>query len=317
MEDPKLPDQIAKEVALAEAIEREIEAMLNPDGAIEREIETTLPPDSAIEREAGAPQTEAQAPEAPPEAPSEETWQARYNTLQGKYNAEVARYSQQLQNAEQYIQQLEARLQQPATSDQVAPAEDDKDAKELFGDDIVDYIRRVARAEADRRAAEVQKSLQQVDQKVAQSENDRFFAQMDAAVPGWRDIDNDPAWLGWLQEYDPLLGAPRQAAIDQGVQNRDVSRLVHMFNLFKQTRSPALAPVGAAAPVSRAQLEQLTPRPTGNASLPTQMGRAQVYTQADIQRLLDPRYLNRLPRDQQLAIERDIDQAMAEGRIAA
>lgn len=310
MEDPKLPDQIAKEVALAEAIEREIEAMLNTDSANEQAVEESETP---VE----APQTEAQAPEAPPEAPSEETWQARYNTLQGKYNAEVARYSQQLQNAEQYIQQLEARLQQPATSDQAAPAEDDKDAKELFGDDIVDYIRRVARAEADRRAAEVQKSLQQVDQKVAQSENDRFFAQMDAAVPGWRDIDNDPAWLGWLQEYDPLLGAPRQAAIDQGVQSRDVSRLVHMFNLFKQTRSPALAPVSAAAPVSRAQLEQLTPRPTGNASLPTQMGRAQVYTQADIQRLLDPRYLNRLPRDQQLAIERDIDQAMAEGRIAA
>ena len=309
MEEPKLPDQIAKEVALAEAIEREIEAMLNPDSANEQAV---AEPETPVE----APQTEAQAPEPVPEAPSEETWQARYNTLQGKYNAETARYSQQLQNAEHYIQQLEARLQQPGpSSDQAPPAEDDKDAKELFGDDIVDYIRRVARAEADRRAAEVQKSLQYVDQKVAQSENDRFFGQMDALVPGWRDIDNDPAWLGWLQEYDPLLGAPRQAAIDQGVQNRDVSRLVHMFNLFKQTRSPA--PVAGPAPVSRAQLEQLTPRPTGNASLPAQIAQAQVYTQEDIRRLLDPRYLNRFPREQQAAIERDIDQAVAEGRIAA
>jgi hypothetical protein len=318
--EPRLPDQIAKEVALAEQIEREIQAMLNPTDEPEAESDSAntdavLEPETPVE----TPQPELQSPEAPQEDPNSETWQSRYNTLQGKYSAEVPRYAAQLREANQYIQQLESRLQSPPT--QPAPVDtplDDryKEAAELFGEDLVKFTRDMAQAEADRRIAELKQSQQQVEQRLVQSENDRFFAQMDAAVPGWRDIDNDPAWLGWLQEYDPLLGAPRQAAIEQGVQNRDLNRLVHMFNLFLGARSPVVTANANTLQPSRAQLEQVTPRPSGSASV-AQTPQARVYSQDDIHRLLDPRNLNRLPLDQQRAIERDIDLAVAEGRIAA
>lgn len=320
MDEQRLPDQIAREVAVAEQIEREIQAMLNPPESPESNPDTANT--NAVEEpqtEESAPQTELQSTEAPQDDPNSETWQSRYNTLQGKYSAEVPRYAAQLREANQYIQQLEQQIQQrqtqPVSSDQ--PLEDKyKEAADLFGEDLVKFTREMAQAEADRRIAELKQSQQQVEQRLVQSENDRFFAQMDAAVPGWRDIDNDPAWLGWLQEYDPLLGAPRQAAIDQGVQNRDLNRLVHMFTLFKGARSPVATANANAPQPSRAQLEQVTPRSGGNASVANNP-QAQVYSQDDIQRLLDPRYLNRLPREQQLAIERDIDLAVAEGRIAA
>lgn len=303
--DVKLPKQIQDEIDRAEQIEREIEAMLNP------------PAEAAPESE----ETDLQVPEGEtpptaepaPEAPSEETWQARYNALQGKYNAEVPRYAAQLREANQYIQQLQEQLNKAPAEPQADLDAEYRDAADLFGEDLVKFTRKMAQAEADRRIAELKQSQQQVEQRIAQSENDRFFAQVDAAVPGWRDIDNDPAWLGWLQEYDPLLGAPRQAALEQAAATHDVSRVSHLFTAFLSTRRQ---PAASAAPQpSRAQLEQVTPR---SGAVPTApMQQARIYTQADIQRLLDPRYLNRLPRDQQAAIERDIDQAVAEGRIAA
>lgn len=318
MDEPRLPDQIAREVAVAEQIEREIQAMLNPQESPEADTNTANT-NTVEERETQepAPQTELQSTEAPQDDPNSETWQSRYNTLQGKYSAEVPRYAAQLREANQYIQQLEQQVQQqtqPAPVEQ--PLEDKyKEAADLFGEDLVKFTREMAQAEADRRIAELRQSQQQVEQRLVQSENDHFFAQMDAAVPGWRVIDNDPAWLGWLQEYDPLLGAPRQAAIDQGVRDRDLNRLVHMFTLFKGTRAPS-ANTSTTQP-SRAQLEQVTPRPSGNASVAATATQGRVYTQAEISQLLDPRYINRLPRDQQLAVERDIDMAVAEGRIAA
>lgn len=307
--DVKLPKQIQDEADRAEQIEREIEAMLNPPAEAAPESEET---DLQVPEGETPPTAEAPA-EPAPEAPSEETWQARYNALQGKYNAEVPRYAAQLREANQYIQQLQEQLNKAPAEPQADLDAEYKEAADLFGEDLVKFTRKMAQAEADRRIAELKQSQQQVEQRIAQSENDRFFAQVDAAVPGWRDIDNDPAWLGWLQEYDPLLGAPRQAALEQAAATHDVNRVSHLFTAFLSTRRQPAAP--AAPQPSRAQLEQVTPRSGAVPTAPTPQAR--IYTQADIQRLLDPRYLNRLPRDQQVAIERDIDQAAAEGRIAA
>ena len=311
----KLPKQIQDEVDRAEQIEREIEAMLNPPAEGQDPQAETVVADQTEEQ---TPQAESQSLEAPQEAPNAESWQSRYQALQGKYNAEVPRYAAQLREANQYIQQLQEQLSQARQ----APAEvqtpdldaEYQEAADLFGEDLVKFTRKMAQAEADRRIAELKQSQQQVEQRIAQSENDRFFAQVDSAVPGWRDIDNDPAWLGWLQEYDPMLGAPRQAALEQAAAAHDVSRVAHLFTAFLSTRRQPAAP--AAPQPSRAQLEQVTPRSSAVPSA-SPMQQARVYTQADIQRLLDPRHLNRLPRDQQMAIERDIDQAVAEGRIAA
>lgn len=321
--EPRLPDQIAREVALAEQIEREIAAAFAPQPVsadAQAEDSPSAPPVAEAEAPSAVPQPEAQSPEAAQDDPNSETWQSRYNALQGKYNAEVPRLHQQLRELTSYMQSLEAKIDQraeaPSSPEDPLPEDKRKEAIDVFGEDIVDYIHRAAQAEAERRIAELRNSQQAVEQRIAQSENERFFAQVDAAVPGWRDIDTDPAWLGWLQEYDPLLGAPRTAALEQAANVRDVARVAHLFKTFEAHRASARpAPVTPPAP-SRAQLEQVTPRPAGNASMGTQ-NPSRIYTQAEIHQLLDPRYLNRLPRDQQAAIERDIDLAVAEGRIAA
>jgi hypothetical protein len=317
--EPKLPAQIQAEVDLAEQIEKEIAASLAQD----QPSADTLVSEEVVEEHQTpieAPQPDLQSTEAPQtEDPNSETWQARYNALQGKYNAEVPRLHQQLREISYQVDELRSQRQTPEPQPKDLEV-DRQNAVDNYGEEIVDYIHRAAQAEAERRIAELKQSQQLVEQRVAQSEHDRFFAQMDTAVPGWRDIDTNPAWLGWLQEYDPLLGAPRQAALDQAANSHDVGRATYLFNLFKESQRPTAATangfsVGTPHP-SRAQLEQVTPRPTGNATA-SPMAQARFYSQAEIQKLLDPRYLRQFPREQQVAIERDIDLAVAEGRIAA
>lgn len=315
MSDVKLPKAIRDEAERAEQIERELAAML--------EGSTPVPEPTPIEVPPLEPTAEEEPPENPPvdenvpeDDPNSETWQSRYIALQGKYNAEVPRYAQQLRELTQYAQGLEAKIESFNAS--IAPTssqdEKDKEAAELFGEDLVNYIRQRAEAEASRRVAEVKQSQQEVERRIAQSENDRFFAQVDAAVPNWREIDKDPAWLGWLEEYDPLLGAPRQAAIEQAVQSRDVTRVAHLFNAFLGARR---SPVGnTTAHPSRALQEQVTPRPAGNASVAT-APQQRIYTEAEIAKLLDPRHQRTLTREQQAALDREIDLALNEGRIAA
>lgn len=322
MSDVKLPRAIREEAERAEQIERELAAMVNDQitDSVTQTPPIEVPPIDLNPEDppSDTPPTETPpADELPPEDPNSETWQSRYIALQGKYNAEVPRYAQQLREANQYIQQLESRAA-TQNADTVVPTdkqnEKDREAAELFGEDLVNYIRERSQAEAERRIAELKQSQQAVEQRIAQSEHERFFAQVDAAIPNWRDIDKDPAWLGWLEEYDPMLGAPRQAAVNQAVKERDAMRAIHLFNTFLGTRRPASA--SAPAQLSRALQEQVTPRPAGNASVAS-APQARIYTQADIAKLLDPRHFNRLPREQQIALERDIDLAYEEGRIAA
>ena len=316
MAEVKLPKAIQDEVDRAELIEQELAEIANSQitDAVTSTEEISVPePELAPESVAEAPSEET--PSALEDDPNSETWQSRYTVLQGKYSAEVPRYAQQLQEAGEYIRRLEAQLS-ARPSDPIVSTdrrdETDREAAELFGEDLVDYIRKRAQAEAERRVAEVKQSQQAVEQRIAQSEHERFFAQVDAAVPNWREIDQNPLWLGWLQEYDPMLGAPRQAAIQQAVQSRDVQRVAHLFNTFLGTQRPVNAP----AQPPRALQEQVTPRPAGNASVAS-APQARVYTQEEIKRLLDPRYQKTLTREQQAAIDRDIDLAINEGRVAA
>lgn len=322
MSDVKLPKAIQAEVDRAEEIERELAAMVNDQitDAVTQSLPIEVPPmDPSPEDPPEDPPAEdpPQAQETLQDDPNSETWQSRYNALQGKYNAEVPRLHQQLRELTQYVQSIEAKIQNPPSQDIVPTGsldEKDKEAAELFGEDLVAFIRERAQAEAERRIAELKQSQQLVEQRIALSENERFFAQVDAAIPNWRDIDKDPEWLGWLEEYDPVLGAPRQAAINQAVQSRDSARAIHLFNTFLGTRRPASA--SAPAQPSRALQEQVTPRAAGNASVAV-APQPRIYTQADIAKLLDPRHFNRLPREQQVALELDIDRAINEGRIAA
>jgi len=317
MSDVRLPKAIQDEVDRAEAIEREIAAMLDSDSANTLVVEA--PEELPVEEQepsVEAPQNSLPEIDVPEDDPNSETWQSRYNVLQGKYTNEVPRYAEQLRELRQYAQSLEDRLQE-APPEPKAPAaleEKYRQAAELFGEDLVQFTRDMAQAEADRRIGELKQSQKQVEQRLTQSENDRFFAQIDAAVPNWRTVDTDPSWLGWLQEYDPMLGAPRQAAIDQAVQTRDVNRVAHLFNTFLGAQRPTA--VNTTPQPTRAQLEQVTPRVSGNASV-AQSPQARVYTQAEIAQLLDPRNFNRLPREQQVALDNDIDLAVREGRIAA
>lgn len=300
----KLPKQIQAEIDEAEALERMFAEQQNPVPAENAAGEGAA--EAVVPAEGIPPGT----PEAVAEDANSETWEQRYRILQGKYDAEVPRLHAQVRELTDNLNQVAQRLQSepveaPKPLSEVAPED-----IETYGEDLVNMMRRVAAAEAERRSAEALQRVNQVEGHLAQGQEDRFYSALSQRVPQWKDIDNEPGWISWLGEYDPMVGSSRQDALNAAARALDSNRVASIFETYVLTRQQNRP--GAAPSVMQSQV---VPRSQGVAPGAAQQKR--VYTQAEIAQLLDPRHILHLPEDQQRAIERDIDLAVAEGRIAA
>ena len=306
----KLPKAIQDEVDQAEAIEKAFADSQTPPTAETAPVEVGEAQTAATL----APEVEAQP--QPPQAddPNSETWQQRYRVLQGKYDRDVPTLHMRVKDLEAQLSQLTQRLEsQPAEAPHVANDATPEDV-ETFGEDLVNLMRRVAAAEAARKQAETLDRVGRVENSLQLTAEERFYANLSARVPNWKDIDNDQGWLSWLGEYDPMAGATRQDALSAAAQSGDADRVASIFETYIRNTRPVSAPQ-AVSPGNPSLQAQVVPRGQGSQGQSTQQKK--VYTTAEIQQLLDPRNILRLPEDQQRAIERDIDLAVAEGRIAA
>lgn len=224
------------------------------------------------------PAAPAEPPAAPP-APSVATdWEQKYRTLQGVFTAETAKLKQQNKDLEARFTALEARA--PAAPPAPAPATQ-FDAKDLetYGPELLDLIQRQATAQAQRLVAEqmagiapqleqTRTQVESVSQAVYKTDRERFFGELAREVPDWATIDEDPRWLAWLGEVDPLSGVPRQAYIDNAGQAMDHARTANLFNAFKKEAGLTPPPAAPAPPAPAAPAFSPSPRTVGNASAP-------------------------------------------------
>lgn len=302
----KLPKAIQDEIERAEAIEK---AMAEPPTSPPVE---DIPVDVEAAQDANtlAPEPEAQPAPSPDDDPNSETWQHRYRVLQGKYDRDVPTLHARVQELEAQLRQMaqQAESQPPVAS---VPASDaTQEEIDTYGEDLVNLMRRVAAAEAQRKQAETLDRVGRVESSLQLTAEERFYANLSQRVPQWKDVDNEPGWLNWLAEYDPMAGSTRQDALNVAAQSGDADRVASIFEAYLRTR-----PVAQATATPASLQAQVVPRGQGSQTQSTPQRK--IYTQAEIAQLLDPRHILRLPVDQQRAIEHDIDLAVAEGRIAA
>lgn len=304
----KLPKAIQDEIERAEAIEK---ALTGQQEAV-AEAETSVEAPQADARSPETPQAdmvaETPAP-SPDDDPNSETWEHRYRVLQGKYDRDVPVLHARVRELEAQMSQMAQRAESQPTEPSPTVADVTPEEVDTYGEDLVNLMRRVAAAEAMRKQAETLNRVDRVESSLQLTEQDRFYAALSARVPQWKDIDNEPGWLSWLGEYDPMAGMTRQDVLTATAQAGDAERVASIFETYLRGR-PA-APAGTPASLQ----SQVVPR--GQGSQTQSAPQRRIYTQAEIKTLLDPRHLNRLPADQQEAIERDIDLAYSEGRIAA
>lgn len=291
-------------------------------------LDTARQADS-VEEQAPAPK----AKEQPEGDKTEKTLEQKYKTLQGMYNAEVPRLhaeKRELTNRVQQLEQLIASMnatpaQQQAPVEKLITEQDMED----YGDSI-EVMRRVFREEMSSKDTEINElkrlvrqmqgtvvpQVHQLSQNYAVSNEQRFWADLQTAVPDWQDINGSQEFQAWLLEVDPLTGIPRQTYLDDAQRNMDARRVANFFTAWKgMTGSSNARTPTAAQPAS--ELERQVAPGKGRSGGAKPQGEAKTYTSEDIKKFFSDvqkgRYRGKeAERDR---IERDIFAAQREGRI--
>jgi hypothetical protein len=71
-----------------------------------------------------------------------------------------------------------------------------------------------------------------LQQQLAREAKQRIDMQLDAAIPNWREINQNPAWLQWLQQVDALNGRTRQELLNAANAAGNATRVIAFFKGF-------------------------------------------------------------------------------------
>lgn len=313
-----LPRAIQQQVDDADAFVAQMNGQPQPGNP---DIEPNPDPQPAPD-----PQPQNISPEPDPKpAVSEETWEQKYHTLKGKFDAEVPRLYAQVREMNGQIQTLVAEnAAAKATKVEPTPApaktlitEQDKEA---FGSDLLDLIDRATEQklavsrdlETQLRAeiSELKGKLGNVSERQVVSDKDRYTSTLAAQVPDWEALNVDAGFLNWLAEVDPVYGMPRQYALTSAYEAFDANRTAAIFNQYKATLAPARQ--NGQQELSR----QVAPTRSRTSPAPSSSAAdKRIFTQAEITEFYNEWVKGRLDTAEAERFEKEINAAIAEGRV--
>lgn len=270
----------------------------------------------------------AQAPAPAPEVRQpdpEEKWEARYKTLQGMHNKNMEDMKSRVRAVEQQNEHLAAQLAAQKNAP-VSPADPDPKYAEVFGQDLVEMVQRVAEKmfgtaakQMDDRMSAIEQKLTGTTKAVAQTAEEMFLNRLKEQVPDYVEVNSNPDFLSWLAESDDVYGVPRQDALTRAAEALDAERVAKVFKAFKALGAPAPQLSGEpVAPVRNVQSElERQVAPSTVASNPVPTAQPVRFRVADVTAFYENVRLGKYRgRDQEAAaIEAQINLALAEGRI--
>jgi hypothetical protein len=243
----------------------------------------------------------------PPTPAPGDDWEHRFKVLQGKYNSEVPRFAQENKDLKSRLEQLESEMVQlKATPPEPLVKQEEIDE---YGEGLIDVARRIAQEELGKKQSEIdalKAQITQISTATTNTATNDFFRSLDAIAPEWKQINEDPNFLKWLDEIDELTGEPRQSLLSKAEQARDASRVGKFFTSFKKTSSSWAASSANA-------LEQQVVPPTNKA--PDTPPSKKVWTRGEIAEFYDRMRRGVVTDADAIAIEADITAASIEGRI--
>lgn len=259
---------------------------------------------------------------------AEETWKRRFETLAGKYEAETPRLHQQIRDLQTQIESQAKALQEvqsrPAPAPEPVKPLVTSDDEESFGADLVNLMRRVAteatNSVADRMARleaaasqinTLQQKVSEVSTSQAQTAEERFYAKITEAVPDWQEVDKDERWLAWLAEYDPVVGGPRQNALNVAGEALDANRVAALFNQWKALN---VVPQQQAAAQTQAELQRQV-APSKSKATTAKPATEKTWSADEYERAFDPRLKATMSNDEVAKLQAEADRAAAEGRV--
>jgi len=313
-----LPQSVqAQAAAAAKHFDREPE---NPDADKEKAPDSEQnPPRDAEKPDTDKPDTQSAEPpkdEPKPESQDALYWQHRFQVLQGKYNSELPALRNENEQLKQQVAEKDRRIQE---QEQKAPTTDNSGItdeqlahfKQEYGEDLVTFIERMAQpkaATAD--AGNTQELQQRLDRLEADKQEDaeaRFWMNLEQAVPNYRQINSEAAFLKFLNQFDPQTGRQYQQALSQAQQSLDAKGVADVFKLYLNQAKPTQQQ-------RQVPDEQVEPRTTKATQAPNSQG-GKLWTGADITQFYRDKTAGRYAADEAQRLEADIFAAQREGRV--
>ena len=312
-----LPQQVQDQLAAAEA-------MLG-QAPTDQEPVTAPEAGQPQEQQAVEPQIENVAPEPTRvEPPAGTDWEHKYKVLQGMFNKQASQ-AKELQRA---AAELQARLEQASQrqpdqnqvhSSLVVEASD----VDNFGQDVMDMVHRVAAQHVSQAVSVVEHIAQNLSARVQHLEKgvegvtaassataeQMFFERLTNDVPNWEAVNQEQAFVEWLNDVDPMLGDSRMSALTAAREALDSARVSYIFKTY--LREAEQAAVKAHNPLAK----QLTPRAAASAA-PVATAKATVSERDIVAFYTDVAKGLYAGRDAEVArIENEFNLALAEGRV--
>ena len=315
-----LPKQVEAQLRELEALEKQLAEGNNPAPA-EPPPTPAEPPQDPQPQPAEPKPVEPTPKPTEPEVP-EETWQQKYKTLKGMYDAEVPRLHSDVRELRSQMEKLQKAAEAPKPETKPAKVEKlvtDADVQ-AFGEDLIEVQRKVARevaaefrGELDAMKAENEKLREQLNTTGSQVSEASFEQRLYRLVPDFQAVNADDRWIGWLNEVDPLLRAPRKSVAQDAFNRGDAEAVAHYIGMFKASVAPVEQPSDKAAELEK-QIQ-----PTRSASNAPVSPTAKTYTDAQVQKMFQKsvELSSRGQRDEAMKLEAEIDAAYREGRVRA
>ena len=248
--------------------------------------------------------------------PKSDDFEQKYRTLQGIFASEQSKHKQETDAASAQIAQLKAELEQMKSQKQADSVKFGTDEdRATFGEDFVKLVERGVEArtqEYRKEIASLKAQLEQMggqvknmNQSVEVSRHAAFLADLDTMVPNWRAQNADQGFLDWLAQVDPVSGYVRNDILQGATAAHDSIRVAEIFKAYTgasgmaKQRKPTLA-------------QQVSPSKGHSGATP--QGK-RVFTQAEIGQFYDAWRRGMYTDTQGREIEREIEQAIAEGRV--
>ena len=305
-----LPRAVREQAERAEAAHL---ALLNtPPGAQEQ------PPAEVPPQEVETPP--AETPPAPPEPPTPQppadpapqpqpdAWELKYRVLQGKYNTEVPSLQAKVRELNAKVQELEASSN---TSTPITPSE----VVDRYGEDFASAVAAIVAPRLD----QVQTRVDTIAQNTATSSRSAFVSELRTLVPNFQQIDADPGFTAYLDEFLPEAGTSRREFFNAADEANDAARIASFFTGYLGSKRKTPAPAPAPAPTTPSEDRHIVPDSSRSTKAP--QGK-KVWTTAEMNTF----YKNARPSAgakqyglytaaEYESISREIDIAIAEGRM--
>lgn len=234
-------------------------------------------------------------------------WRHRFDVLQGKYNSEVPALRKEIANLTEQLAKADTDKSGTAIQ-QAQSAVSDLTPEEIeeYGPELVKFIQRVAAGASKGNGgdlSEIKGELDQMREEKRQDVEARFWADLEAQVPSFREINANQAFHRWLAQVDRLSGQTRQQLLVDAQHALDPYRVAAVFKSFA-----AEAPKAAQETIPD---DSIQPRQAKTSAQEPQQGKS--WSRAEITEF----YRNKASysKEQAAAIESDIFAAQAQGRI--